>query len=1411
MIFFEDDFSVLEYRRLKAAADNRAFCPNGDGGGVTNSCSSAEAIDSSWKQATGRFSTITWDKETLAEKTPIKGGSVLESITVKGAGNIREAQKNVPLTLTEIVALGGGAVRGATVVVSSSDPEDIEVSHLSPIDPSDPDAGSIESSVEISHDPTSSQTALHFGTLFPVETTLRGGEQQIAGDKDDLTDQQKTRIASVMMERVVSSLSIADEAGFAYADMLAVGGPGDSDKGYRLWPQFGFDGYVQKSTHEKIRDWASKNASGKGDDPPAWAADLLESIEAADSSKQTLTIQELISSREGERWWDDNGSTIDLTLNLQDKESKGYKRFEKMRAKLGRLKKRNEGRSADEWLATLFVDVRATCERLPGGLFAPGNDCAAGSGSPAPRSDDYLASGDDDIKSFTPGELSDSPPVTGGNVLRAFEVENVATVAEHFSSGSGVSDMDKLMKIAGGVRRGGEVDVSGFTDSVRVHNEMPISPRGDKSQGTVSTSIAIASDDDGEYVYYADLSLVPPTTGDWTIGSFPPGYDKKVASLAMERMAESLSVAEECGLVRADTYAAGNKSSSLKGYRLWPQFGFDGPVPDHLKPRIPSSIVPSGSSLSSLTVQQLISTREGEKWWDDNGEGFGMSLSFLDKESLGYKRYSAAKARVLSLKKRNEGRAFCPTGDGGGIDNSCSSDAPSRGSFPKSFPAGSEKFIEAVDSVSPDPASVWDRSRGRAETPSPRILTEAADEQESATGGMTPEAEESYSSLIDEIGRQYEALTAAGLKARAWRGQGEPYGDPPGSTKPNSDTMRQEVAKTGEFSFFMTEKGFGTGSATPDHPMLRQTKYKTADGEPMIANDLFRVVHDMVAHVRGGYSFSTNGEFNGMLTHASTLPESAWPALFAETFGQNAVYEKTGNYAQQNAYASRLGPAIIREELKKRKAKRDASIAVDNDEPLGYQHLKVRPWLMQDAPESRGDAKAPPKDRIKGSDVNEEGSAKNQSGDIALDEGTISALKAKAEEHNAAMRKRGRPDWTHVRLPALKSVYRRGAGAFSTSHRPGMTRDRWAMARVNAFLYLARRGRPENSKYVGDNDLLNSGHPRHSKQSRSADCGRDEGGRFGSGNDCAREDGAAGDDKATSLVDDFRTENDKKETSSTFKSDSGEITVVDRRDIGTPDYLDEIECHGAACGLAVTFERARQLQPDPGIEDGWGPLEAYTGKAYGYFTGYGSDGSDEIDSLGAEYGAIDDYAADDLKREKQIENEERWKSLDKNEEFGERWDSMTDEEKEKEQEDWLWKENELIDEEIDELRSDARAFAAERMSKDFEKAVARETIECCLQLYRGLSLDSHESEQMLKHGYVTHESVNSWTTSRRTARSFGANRVLLVVRKPRVGYVYSQNTREEAEVIRPPSKMRITGAVRTKTGMVFYVDEDEGY
>ena len=125
-------------------------------------------------------------------------------------------------------------------------------------------------------------------------------------------------------------------------------------------------------------------------------------------------------------------------------------------------------------------------------------------------------------------------------------------------------------------------------------------------------------------------------------------------------------------------------------------------------------------------------------------------------------------------------------------------------------------------------------------------------------------------------------------------------------------------------------------------------------------------------------------------------------------------------------------------------------------------------------------APAPKKDQIFGSKVNPKGSAEGKEGNIELSDSIENSLQTKADEHNARMSDESKPSWTRVRVGSLRSVWRRGAGAFSTSHRPNVTRQQWAMARVNAFLYLAEKGKPENQGYVQDNDLLHPEHPKYS-------------------------------------------------------------------------------------------------------------------------------------------------------------------------------------------------------------------------------------------------------------------------------------------------------------------------------------------
>ncbi len=127
-----------------------------------------------------------------------------------------------------------------------------------------------------------------------------------------------------------------------------------------------------------------------------------------------------------------------------------------------------------------------------------------------------------------------------------------------------------------------------------------------------------------------------------------------------------------------------------------------------------------------------------------------------------------------------------------------------------------------------------------------------------------------------------------------------------------------------------------------------------------------------------------------------------------------------------------------------------------------------------------GSKRAPKKDRIYGSKKNKKGSAATGKG-VNFSKKVEDSLSDKAKKHNEKA-----SEGRKTSLKTLKAVYRRGAGAFSTSHRPDQNRNSWAMARVNAYLHLLKTGSPKNSAYTTDNDLLPASHPKSSKKDAAA-------------------------------------------------------------------------------------------------------------------------------------------------------------------------------------------------------------------------------------------------------------------------------------------------------------------------------------
>jgi len=125
---------------------------------------------------------------------------------------------------------------------------------------------------------------------------------------------------------------------------------------------------------------------------------------------------------------------------------------------------------------------------------------------------------------------------------------------------------------------------------------------------------------------------------------------------------------------------------------------------------------------------------------------------------------------------------------------------------------------------------------------------------------------------------------------------------------------------------------------------------------------------------------------------------------------------------------------------------------------------------MRQGRKSAAQTKAPLKDRIKGSSVNKVGSASSvvKAKAIVLSDEIISGLSEKVKDFNEKNKSK------KVTLNTLKAVFRRGSGAYSTSHRPGITRNGWAYARVNKFLEK-KAGKKVKKAYIQDDDLLENG------------------------------------------------------------------------------------------------------------------------------------------------------------------------------------------------------------------------------------------------------------------------------------------------------------------------------------------------
>lgn len=145
----------------------------------------------------------------------------------------------------------------------------------------------------------------------------------------------------------------------------------------------------------------------------------------------------------------------------------------------------------------------------------------------------------------------------------------------------------------------------------------------------------------------------------------------------------------------------------------------------------------------------------------------------------------------------------------------------------------------------------------------------------------------------------------------------------------------------------------------------------------------------------------------------------------------------------------------------------DVIISGENFVLPKLEKLDVEIEAKRSGPKSGAQTPSKPSEKKKGSSKNKPGSAGTSGDAITFSTKVIEMLKNKVKDHNSNHSRK-------VNLTQLKKVYRRGAGAFSSSHRPGMTRGGWSAARVNMFLRMMAGKSVKDSYRKADSDVARS-------------------------------------------------------------------------------------------------------------------------------------------------------------------------------------------------------------------------------------------------------------------------------------------------------------------------------------------------
>ena len=171
-----------------------------------------------------------------------------------------------------------------------------------------------------------------------------------------------------------------------------------------------------------------------------------------------------------------------------------------------------------------------------------------------------------------------------------------------------------------------------------------------------------------------------------------------------------------------------------------------------------------------------------------------------------------------------------------------------------------------------------------------------------------PKVKKAYKELIRQTIAQYQALVDAGYKF--WFMDLNIPSNLDYASSPYN--ALRDLRQNKEMGVFPTTDGYGNSELTESdvakNPLLAETGIEWSVGgldgpkKAVLANDLFRAVHDAFGHGLEGAGFRERGEENAWQAHIRLFTGAAKAALTSETRGQNS-WLNFGPYGEQNRKA----------------------------------------------------------------------------------------------------------------------------------------------------------------------------------------------------------------------------------------------------------------------------------------------------------------------------------------------------------------------------------------------------------------------------------------------------------------------------------------------------------------------------